>query len=239
MPFAAIATGHHHSHLHSQYHSHKRSSNDSSHDGSDLDAARKLLAAGQAAMAHANRAIIASPRPNRLEVLNSTELRRTQEAPPPLNYHNATAISLKVRNLGNGTTEDLRYSVPNELIEAARLLSENWKPSPKDLGDSYAADVQHLKDNFMYKVNDTNMMPPILQYDSGLLKPVNEPPSAFRYSANESDIAVNVVGEEGDVHKRATSDWWMATISQRGSSPFAPSGYKVWRNVKDFGAKGK
>ncbi|OQE19278.1 hypothetical protein PENFLA_c019G10317 [Penicillium flavigenum] len=27
-------------------------------------------------------------------------------------------------------------------------------------------------------------------------------------------------------------------MTQRGSSPFAPSGYKVWRNVKEYGAKG-
>jgi hypothetical protein len=31
----------------------------------------------------------------------------------------------------------------------------------------------------------------------------------------------------------------MANMQQLGSSPFAPSGYQVWRNVKDFGAKGE
>lgn len=236
MPIAVLATGHHHSHLHSH---HKRASNNSSHDGSSLQAARKLLAAGQAAMAHANRAIIANPRPNRLEVLNSTELRKTQKAPPPLDYRNITSKSLKARDSGNGTSKDLRYSVPDELIQAARLLSENWKPSSEELDGGYAADVQHLKDTFLYKNNDTNMMPPMLQYDSGLIKPVHEPPSAFRYSENETDIDYASDGKDGNLHKRASSDWWMATISQRGSSPFAPSGYQVWRNVKDFGAKGK
>lgn len=239
MPFSVFATGHHHSRLHSHHHGHKRASNSSSHNGSSLDAARELLAAGQAAMARANRAIIANPRPNRLEVLNSTELRKAQKAPPPLYYRNVTTKSLKARDSGNGTTEDLRYSVPDELVKAARLLSENWKPSSKDLDGGYAADVQHLKDTFLYKTNGTNMMPPMLQYDSGLIKPVNEPPSAFRYSANESDVAEHVIDKATHLQKRASSDWWMATISQRGSSPFAPSGYQVWRNVKDFGAKGK
>ncbi|KAF4446144.1 putative glucan 13-beta-glucosidase [Fusarium albosuccineum] len=234
MTFSVFAAGHHHSHLHSHHHGHKRASNSSSHDGSSLEAARELLA-----MAHANRAIIANPRPNRLEVLNSTELRKAQKAPPPLDYRNATAKSLKTRDSGNGTTEDLRYSVPDELIKAARLLSENWKPSSKDLDGGYAADMQHLKDTFLYKNNDTNMMPPMHQYDSGLIKPVNEPPSAFRYSANDSDVAEHVVDKNKDLYKREGLDWWMATISQRGSSPFAPSGYQVWRDVKDFGAKGK
>lgn len=239
MPFSVFATGHHHSHLHSHHHGHKRASNGSIHAVSSLDAARKLLAAGQAAMAHANRAIVANPRPNRLEVLDSTELKKTQKAPPPLDYRNVTANSLKARGSRNETTDNLRYTVPEELIKAARLLSENWKPSSKDLDDGYAADIQHLKDTFLYKNNDTNMMPPMLQYDSGLIKPVHEPPSAFRYSENQTDVAEHVVDKDNEIHKRASSDWWMATISQRGSSPFAPSGYQVWRNVKDFGAKGK
>ncbi|KAJ3466400.1 hypothetical protein MRS44_007058 [Fusarium solani] len=246
MALSVSATGHQHthskhSHLHSPHHPHhphKRASNSSSHDGSSLDEARKLLAAGQAAMAHANRAIIANPRPNRLEVLNATELAKAQKPPPPLDYRNVTASSLKARDSGNGTAKDLRYSVPDELIKAARLLSENWKPSSEDLDGGYAADVQHLKDDFMIKVNDTNMMPPMLQYDSGLVKHVEEPPSAFRYSANESDFNEPAADQDKSLQKRASTDWWMATISQRGSSPFAPSGYQVWRDVKDFGAKG-
>ncbi|EEU38415.1 uncharacterized protein NECHADRAFT_106587 [Fusarium vanettenii 77-13-4] len=238
MTLSVFATGHQHthskhSHLHSPHHSHKRASNSSSHDGSSLDEARKLLAAGQAAMAHANRAIIANPRPNRLEVLNATELAKAQEPPPPLDYRNVTASSLKARDSGNGTAKDLRYSVPDELIKAARLLSENWKPSPKDLDGGYAADVQHLKDDFMIKVNDTNMMPPMLQYDSGLIKHVEEPPSAFRYSANESDIAEPAADKDESLGKRASTDWWMATISQRGSSPFAPSGYQASDGIAD------
>ncbi|KAM0211010.1 hypothetical protein ACHAQD_010475 [Fusarium lateritium] len=186
-------------------------------------------------MANANRAIIANPRPNRLEVLNSTEIRRAQKSPPPLDYRNVTAKSLRARDSGNETSKDLRYSVPDELIEAARLLSENWKPSSDDLDGGYASDVQHLKDSFMYKVNDTNMMPQMLQYDSGLIKPVHEPASAFRYSENDTNVAEHVVDKDKNLRKRASSDWWMATISQRGSSPFAPSGYQVWRDVKDFG----
>ncbi|KAJ4160088.1 hypothetical protein NW754_003212 [Fusarium falciforme] len=123
-------------------------------------------------------------------------LAKAQKAPPPLDYRNVTASSLKARDSGNGTAKDLRYSVPDELIKAARLLSENWKPSSKDLDGGYAADVQHLKDKFMIKVNDTNMMPPMLQYDSGLTKHVEEPPSAFRYSANESNVAEPAVDKD-------------------------------------------
>ncbi|KAH8895965.1 pectin lyase-like protein [Thozetella sp. PMI_491] len=37
---------------------------------------------------------------------------------------------------------------------------------------------------------------------------------------------------------RQQSTWWLEGMTQNGLSPFAPSGYKVWRNVKDYGAKG-
>ncbi|KAL6401099.1 putative glucan 1,3-beta-glucosidase [Ilyonectria robusta] len=238
--FASASTHHHdhskHSHLHG---SHKRS------DHGSLEEARELLARGQAAMARANHAIVSNPRPNRLEVLNSTELSRARKPPPLLDYSgNATASSLKFRRgdgaSGNGTEGDMRYTVPDELIEAARLLSENWSPSDEDMGYDAAAAVVDLQTRFKIKVNDTNMMPPMLQYGSGLMAPVEEPPSAFRYSDNSSDL-VEPTGEDQSgqgPQKRAASDWWMSSMDQRGFSPFAPSGYEVWRNVKDFGAKG-
>ncbi|EXL67160.1 hypothetical protein FOPG_16704 [Fusarium oxysporum f. sp. conglutinans race 2 54008] len=130
MPIAVLATGHHYSHLHSH---HKRASNNSSHDGSSLQAARKLLAAGQAAMAHINHAIIANPRPNRLEVLNSTELRKTRKAPPPLNYRNVTSKSLKARDSGNRTSKDLCYSMARtrtSIREPAQ--TGGWLLSPRE-----------------------------------------------------------------------------------------------------------
>jgi glucan 1,3-beta-glucosidase len=39
------------------------------------------------------------------------------------------------------------------------------------------------------------------------------------------------------VEKRA-STYWYENIAHQGVAPFAPSGYTVYRNVKDFGAKG-
>ncbi|KAL7928405.1 glycoside hydrolase family 55 protein [Trichoderma chlorosporum] len=42
---------------------------------------------------------------------------------------------------------------------------------------------------------------------------------------------------EPSVEKRASS-YWYENIAHQGVAPFAPSGYTVFRNVKDFGAKG-
>ncbi|KAL2753045.1 glycoside hydrolase family 55 protein [Sodiomyces alcalophilus JCM 7366] len=36
----------------------------------------------------------------------------------------------------------------------------------------------------------------------------------------------------------ATSDWWFAQIEREGAAAFGAEGYKVFRNVKDFGAVG-
>lgn len=34
------------------------------------------------------------------------------------------------------------------------------------------------------------------------------------------------------------ADYWMGDISHQGLAPYAASGYTVFRNVKDYGAKG-
>lgn len=40
--------------------------------------------------------------------------------------------------------------------------------------------------------------------------------------------------------KRATSSYWVSTIKRQGTVPFGnSSNYQVFRNVKDFGAKGE
>ncbi|KAG7117994.1 Glucan 1 like protein [Verticillium longisporum] len=43
---------------------------------------------------------------------------------------------------------------------------------------------------------------------------------------------------EGPLQARQSGTWWLEGMTQNGLSPFAPSGYKVWRNVKDYGVKG-
>ena len=40
------------------------------------------------------------------------------------------------------------------------------------------------------------------------------------------------------IDKRASS-YWYENIPKQGVAPFAPAGYSVYRNVKDYGAKGQ
>lgn len=40
------------------------------------------------------------------------------------------------------------------------------------------------------------------------------------------------------ISKRAPTPYWYETITHQGISAFGPSSYQVYRNVKDYGAKG-
>ena len=36
-----------------------------------------------------------------------------------------------------------------------------------------------------------------------------------------------------------SSSYWLSSIQRQGTVPFGKSGFKVFRNIKDYGAKGK
>lgn len=58
---------------------------------------------------------------------------------------------------------------------------------------------------------------------------------------NGSDLdAPNITtrGEAGELEKRQANPYWMEAIPHQGVAAFGASGYKVYRNVKDYGAKG-
>jgi hypothetical protein len=38
--------------------------------------------------------------------------------------------------------------------------------------------------------------------------------------------------------RQAAGSYWLESIDHQGVAPYAPDGYEVLRNVKDFGAKG-
>ena len=52
-------------------------------------------------------------------------------------------------------------------------------------------------------------------------------------------VPVTPLSNELVASKRATSSYWMANIKRQGTAPFnSNSGYEVFRNVMDYGAKG-
>jgi hypothetical protein len=55
-------------------------------------------------------------------------------------------------------------------------------------------------------------------------------------------VAVQFQVPEVDVSalsKRQSTPYWYEIINHQGISAFGPSGYAVYRNVKDYGAKGE
>lgn len=58
---------------------------------------------------------------------------------------------------------------------------------------------------------------------------VSELDSYVHYNSNISETSV--------VDKR-TSSYWYESITHQGISAFGPGGYSVYRNVRDYGAKG-
>ncbi|KAH7147069.1 pectate lyase superfamily protein-domain-containing protein [Dactylonectria estremocensis] len=126
------------------------------------------------------------------------------------------------------------YKVPAELIQAARVVAEA-QPLPLDGNSKFMEQSESLRAERHQR--DTFAMAPVLQKGDGLHASSAEPGTAYRFSSNESE-STHAEDSDGSLEKRSASHWWMAKIKQRGSSPFAPKGYKVWRNVKDYGAKG-
>lgn len=61
--------------------------------------------------------------------------------------------------------------------------------------------------------------------------------SALALAAACRGLATPGSEAEPAVEKRASS-YWYENIAKQGIAPFGPSGYTVFRNVKDFGAKG-
>jgi glucan 1,3-beta-glucosidase len=60
---------------------------------------------------------------------------------------------------------------------------------------------------------------------------------------NGSDIeapapALAIQGAVSDLQSRQAASYWYEQIPHQGISAFGPAGYQVYRNVKDYGARG-
>lgn len=135
----------------------------------------------------------------------------------PLDYE-ADPESLR-RRLSSRSDDDsssTSYSIPPELAEAARIVAESTPQQPQGDHDDVAATVRNKyarKD-----LNDTNTPREQLAPEGLLSKYAHE--------------------QTGPIDKRDSGYWMIDDQSHPGKSPFSPSNYQVWRNVKNFGAVG-
>ncbi|KAF3481752.1 LysM domain-containing protein [Arthroderma uncinatum] len=139
--------------------------------------------------------------------------------------------------------KEFTYYIPPDLVSAARIIAEA-SPLERQLGNHSLIAAQ-IQAKYRLKGNDTNTPPQTYVQPNGLEGYLISPLDA------QEDL-VPKANTTSSFGKRAAKQHWMATITQRGASPFAPSGYKVskiftkftsiielvWRNVKDYGAKG-
>ncbi|KAH8672181.1 LysM domain protein [Ilyonectria robusta] len=138
---------------------------------------------------------------------------------PPLDYDaDPEFIAVEspmshVRRSENATTVG-SYRIPKELAEAAAAVAESRPQIPKGDHEEVAARIRS-------------------KYTAGFLNDTN---AGDELQAPEGRLSV-FAGDSTD-EKRASGYWLIDDQQFPGQSPFSPPGYQVWRNVKDFGAKG-
>lgn len=244
---------------HSSYHAHLKgrqiiSSSNSTRNSSSTDDAFAMVARAQKALGPANKKRIDNIRLNQYTFENPN----SQAIAPPLDYNNTESLnsttSIRRSLLSNSSstppTNSSVYSLPPELIEAARLVAESTPTIPDS--SKQAALAAEVLAKYSRRVNDTNRMPQAIRKPDGLFVHASQDYEKVTYASNLTKPTL----EKPNLENRGTSTWWMANIVQNGASPFAPPGYKggsllnvifivvliaviVWRNVLDYGAQGK
>ncbi|KAL4861530.1 pectate lyase superfamily protein-domain-containing protein [Aspergillus spectabilis] len=142
------------------------------------------------------------------------ELGVVSEDAPPLDIDSPLREEQARKRSGNSGS--FAYSIPKELREAARIMAES-APTATPEGD-HEQIAAATRRKYALDTNDTNVPRQALLHQDGS-------------SGLAADWKDHIYPENSTypdkVVKRATE-----------SSPFAPAGYQVWRNVKDYGAKG-
>jgi hypothetical protein len=239
--FLASPTFASHGHSHQHFHQQREVTNHSRYTApeyppnsntSTLTPAEEIIAKALDALAVANAVRLKHPRFNTYEFKNATTNATSEFV--PLDY-NSTLPILERRAAGgnlthpyNGTLEQDNgrqpsYYLPQEVIDAAKIVAEITPPEPTDPEIlELAAKGRAMMAERYSGQNDTNAMPQALLRDDGL----------GEYVLQDDFLSIvprmaSTVPNGTTLAKRADPSFWMASIAQYGKSPFALSGYKV------------
>jgi hypothetical protein len=166
-------------------------------------------------VAELNKARVENPAFNKHEFINGSQLAALGNPAPLLDLDivstNSTVLKMKKRQLSNSTTTTNStnaspYSLPTEVVEAARIVAESTAQVPTGDHENVAADIRR---KYSHQQADTNR-PPKLKTPEGLL----------------SEFGGGIESNVSTLSKRAYG-YWMADMPQLGASPYAPAGYKV------------
>ncbi|KAK2742694.1 hypothetical protein FQN57_005149 [Myotisia sp. PD_48] len=237
---ASGLTNSHHSQTHERYHHQliadviSHSSNlrraDSPSEKLSPTTARRMVDQAIAALAVMNKGRIENPHRNKYEWQDPIMLRSLREPAPALDYQSDSFkehSGSRAKELED--TKEYVYSIPPELVAAARIVAELAPPAI--LRGNHSLVAAQIQEKYRPKVKDTNTPAQAHISPNGLDGYV--PADVIM-----QDILTANNGSTENLTKRNLPDYWMLELGKRGSSPFAPSNYKVWRNVKDYGAKG-
>lgn len=194
------------------------------------------------ALAKINKLRLQHPSFNIYQFQNGSETASKGRSAPLLEYgdeiSNGTDVKTRRQILTSNSTMNGKslaaYTIPPELIEAARVLAEANTRVPEG---NHTDVANAIKAKYGHKNLDTNR-PEKLTQPEGLLSTFGN-----GHESNSTTVSKRDLG------------YWMVDMAQRGSAPYASSGYKVcclknlfnpkysdmsqvWRNVKDYGAKG-
>lgn len=161
---------------------------------------------------------------NKYEFSTSKQVKSTDYASLPLDYSQETVDQVEnsestLVQRDSSLTTVYGYSIPSTLKEAARIVAESKPPSPSTGNHSAVAAQMRVK--YGVGTKDTLTPPQKLRVYDGL--------SEYVMDTNSTAPTTN----HNELKARESSTWWMATMTQRGSSPFAPSGYKVRASVEN------
>ncbi|KAI2907774.1 CAZyme family GH55 [Aspergillus niger] len=191
-----------------------------------LSEAELMVEKAQEALAVMNEGRLAHPQFNQYSFKAGASTVQA-EAAPALNYEDASthnAAKNATKRSGRKGDQTYTYSIPPELAEAARLVAE---ASPQPVPTDYGVDISLVVSKYRkYDNNDTNVPKQKYVEPNGL--------DGYVHTGQPEDSPEI----HTELKKRATTDFWLTQMGDSGSSPYAPDGYKVWRNVRDYGAKG-
>lgn len=206
----ALHQGHNHAHHH---HHHIRSLQTNT-ILSNSTTPEAIVARALTALAEINRLRVQQPAFNTYEFLNRSEAASKGHSAPPLEYgdasENGTVFKTKRQSSSNNSTMNGTspgaYTIPPELAEAARILAE---ANTRVAEGNHSIVAAAMREKYSHKLQDTNK-PKKHKRPEGLLSKFGN-------------------GQEGNsttLDKR-DSGYWMVDMAQRGTAPYATSGYRV------------
>lgn len=180
--------------------------------------AQAVVNAALQAVAVMNQGRVDNPQRNKYQFGNASVTENHSPA-PLLPYTQTTGEVVRRAGSGNttsGNANTYAYTIPEQVAEAARLLAEASPQIPVPRNEEKIAQIVREKRK---PVNDTNMPKQVLRRSNGF----------GSYVSGDSNLESHSLpgSSQSELRKRSDEDFWLATITQTGESPFAPAGYKV------------